>query len=129
MELDNRLCAVRQRHRMITRTLASANGTAASPSRHGSSRGSSSTLFSAFLDWGGTMRTRRREKSGLASYKATRDSNTGTSRSHALFRSRTSCSELMMSEPSAGSKAPREGAVSAAGSCRLCSKAIKESAP
>jgi hypothetical protein len=46
MELDNRLCAVRQRHRMITRTLASANGTAASPSRHGSSRGSSSTLFS-----------------------------------------------------------------------------------
>lgn len=44
------------------------------------------------------MRTRRREKSGLASYKATRDSHTGTSRSHALFRSRTSCSELMMSE-------------------------------
>ena len=46
MELDNRLCAVRQRHRIITRTLASANGTPASPSQRRTSSSASSTLFS-----------------------------------------------------------------------------------
>jgi hypothetical protein len=45
MELDNQLCAVRQRHRMITRTLASANGIAVSPSKRRATS-ASSTLFS-----------------------------------------------------------------------------------
>jgi hypothetical protein len=46
MELDNQLCAVRQRHRMITRTLASANGIAVSPSKRRATSSVSSTLFS-----------------------------------------------------------------------------------
>ena len=48
MELDSQLCAVRQRHRVITRTLAcgSGNGSAASPSKRRPSSSASSTLFS-----------------------------------------------------------------------------------
>jgi hypothetical protein len=45
MELDNQLCSIRQRHRVITRTLASASGTAVSPARRRNSI-TSSTLFS-----------------------------------------------------------------------------------
>jgi hypothetical protein len=46
MELDNQLCAIRQRHRIITRTLASANGAAVSPSKRRTSSSVGSTLFS-----------------------------------------------------------------------------------
>ena len=46
MELDNQLCAARQRHRIITRTLASANGHPASPSKRQTASSTSSALFS-----------------------------------------------------------------------------------
>ncbi len=46
VELDNQLCAIRQRHRIITRTLASANGTAGTPSKRRTSSSLGSTLFS-----------------------------------------------------------------------------------
>ncbi len=46
MDLDNQLCAVRQRHRIITRTFASANGQAVSLDKRRAASSSRSTLFS-----------------------------------------------------------------------------------
>ena len=46
MELDNRLCAVRQRHRIITRTFASTNGQILSPDKRRTPSSARSSLFS-----------------------------------------------------------------------------------
>lgn len=45
MELDNQLCAVRQRHRIISRTLASASGQIVSPTKRRAASSASSALF------------------------------------------------------------------------------------
>jgi hypothetical protein len=46
MELDNQLCAVRQRHRIITRTFASTNGQILSPDKRRTPSSARSSLFS-----------------------------------------------------------------------------------